>query len=689
MFDPFNLIAYVGELPNAYAFMAASRLWVAGLGMFLLARAWGLGPWGRWFAGLTFPLTGFLVVWLLFPVTNAAVWTPWVFLASDRVFARPTPGKVGALALCVGGLFVGGHIQTSAHVLLAVGLDAGWRVSRNVRSRPGPFMAWSAGVALGLTIAAVSIVPLWSYLGKSPVWADREAERRSPWSVGKPRILDAVCTVVPDAFGSQRRGEPNLARAIGVHNYNESAGGFAGLATLLWLVPQAWAARRSDPRVRFLAGLAAVGFLGAFGFPPVANALRAVPILNVTDLRRLTLWVAFASPLLGGIGLDQLAFAWPKPVARWWVSLGLATAAALTLGGFVVPGAEPRIRSAAERHYRHTASPLDGASAADSLAKADRQVALAVRHVPRVLWRTAAEIAALAALGVLAHRRTIPWKAARGAVLVVTAVELFYAGFGLNPAIDRRDDRPTPPVITALREQAGSTGRVVGLGQELLPNVAMRYGLADARNYDSVELTRNLDWFAPLFEPGGRSRTSRRGITWAGVVRGLDRLKGASVSAVVSAAPPPDGLDARVKRLGTVWVARLDSEPLATLDGEPAAATVENGRIDANLDCKNESLFLIRQTYDPGWSAVVDGVPARKVEPYRGAFLSVRLKAGRHSVALRYDPTEVRAACAASACGLGIAVALAAVSWRRPGGSFRFRALGLGRCRAEGLESFL
>ena len=41
VFDPFNLIAYLGPMPRGYAWMAAGRLLVAGLGMFLLARSLG------------------------------------------------------------------------------------------------------------------------------------------------------------------------------------------------------------------------------------------------------------------------------------------------------------------------------------------------------------------------------------------------------------------------------------------------------------------------------------------------------------------------------------------------------------------------------------------------------------------------------------------------------------------------
>ena len=66
VFDPFQAIAYLGTIPTAYAWMAACRLWTAGLGMFLLARSWQLGRWGRWFAGLCYPFCGFLVAWLLY-----------------------------------------------------------------------------------------------------------------------------------------------------------------------------------------------------------------------------------------------------------------------------------------------------------------------------------------------------------------------------------------------------------------------------------------------------------------------------------------------------------------------------------------------------------------------------------------------------------------------------------------------
>lgn len=659
-FDPFHLIAYLGELPDAHARMAAARLWVAGLGMFLLAGSWGLGPWGRWFAGLTFPFCGFLVVWLLFPVTGVAVWTPWLFWTTDRVLDRPCSRRIGALGLVVGCVFLGGHVQTSAHVLLAAGAYVAWRIWTSIRGVAAvrPVAAWAVGLGLGLAIAAVSIVPLWVYLGKSPVWADRDRDRPKPWGLTRPRVLDGIGTAVPYAFGSQRRGHPNLARALGVHNLNESAGGFTGLATLIWLAPQAWRVRRRNPRVVFLSGLAGAGFLGAFGYAPAANLLRAVPVLNVTDPRRLTVWVAFGLVLLGGVGLDHLDVRWPRRVNRVWLSLCVAVAAALCLGAATLPGAEPWLRDRAGRHYRSAAVATAGADPLAYQRRADRQVRQTLRHVPRCLLVTGFEVAGLAGLALLARRGLAPWSLARAGLVALTVVELFAFGSGLNPAIDRRDARPETLLVSHLRAACRGSGRVLGLGEEFLPNVAMRYGLADPRNYDSVELSRSLAWFEPLYEPGAGPLSSRRTVTWSGVSRALGRLREAGVVAVVAASPPPPGLSPRVDRVGPVWVAKLDAEPPSSVGSARGGLTcvIENGSIDAQFTCSREDVLVVRQTYDPGWAAEVDGKPAG-VSPHLGTFLAVRVGPGRHRVRLEYDPPEVRAACAASLAAAAVALA--------------------------------
>src|SRR5262249_19208680 len=150
-----------------------------------------------------------------------------------------------------------------------------------------------------------------------------------------------------------------------------------------------------------------------------------------------------------------------------------------------------------------------GADPAIYAARAERQVHQVLAFVPAYLGLTAAQLALLGVLAVLAERCVLRAHPIRAGLLVLTLVDLFAFGFGLNPAIAREDDRPANAVIAHLRKEVGAEQRIIGLGEELPPNTLMRYGLADARNYDSVELARSSSWFAPLYEPSAGAVTSR------------------------------------------------------------------------------------------------------------------------------------------------------------------------------------
>ncbi len=432
--------------------------------------------------------------------------------------------------------------------------------------------------------------------------------------MARPRVLDAACTALPYVYGSQRRGQPNLARALGVHNLNESAGGFAGLATLIWLAPLAWSARRVQPRVRFLAALTVFGFLGAFRLPPVDNLLRGLPVLGVTDNRRLTLWVACGLVTLGGIGLDRLSGvrrsgSW-STMALGWVAASVALLAAA--GG--VGRLEHSIRAKAIAHYSKASESTPGADPRSTSTAAERQVRETLDFVPLYVGLAATQGLVLASLLWAIRRRRLLDNVGRVALLGLTMVDLLGFGYGLNPAIDPSDDRPITPVLAALQREVGRTGRIIGLGAELPPNTLMRYGLADARNYDSVELTRSLDWLSTR----SMTRASTRrpaverspGLESSRAVSGSKRP--ASRAVVSPTAPPSSQIPAgRAGRFGLGRLARSRPDGgSGGRSGRLSDLSNDNGRIVAKVDSMESGKLIVRETFDPGWRAELDGRPA-------------------------------------------------------------------------------
>ena len=551
-------------------------------------------------------------------------------------------------------MILGGHIQTSAHVLLAAGIYAltlGWRDRATTAIIRRATITWVMGTSLGLGVAAVQILPLGFYLAKSSVWGDRLREQTPWWTIARPRLLDAICTAVPYAYGSQRRGHPNLARALGVHNLNESAGGFAGLATLIWLAPLAVITRGRSPQVAYLAGIVVFGAMAAFRLPPVDNLLRCLPVLDVTDNRRLTLWVAFGLTMLGGIGLDQLGQT--RRLSLRWIALWIVAALLCVSLAVAIRQFEPALRDRAIAHYRDAALSTGGADLTVYQQRAERQVRQTLDFLPRYDALIATELGVLAALAAWLRRSHCGAFPIQPVILGLTLWDLSVLGLGLNPAISPELHRFEPPVIARLRAELPPGMRAIGLGEELPPNVLMRFGLDDVRNYDSVELARSMDWFVPLSEDASGTWTSRSELNWAGVIRSRDRLAESAVGAIVAAIPPPDGEFSRLEKAGNVWIAWLEGEPWADSEGGQAGVAFvrDHGRARILVDAIATDRLVVRESWDPGWRARLDGKPV-EIQAKSGVFLSIQIPSGLHELVLEYDPGEVRAGLVVSTCAL-------------------------------------
>ena len=77
-------------------------------------------------------------------------------------------------------------------------------------------------------------------------------------------------------------------------------------------------------------------------------------------------------------------------------------------------------------------------------------------------------------------------------------------------------------------------------------------------------------------------------------------------------------------------------------------------------------LLVVSESFDPGWTARVDGQPARIHRVY-GDFMGVVLEAGGHEVTLHFEPPQLRLGASLTALGLAGTAVGAGLSARRRG----------------------
>ena len=91
----------------------------------------------------------------------------------------------------------------------------------------------------------------------------------------------------------------------------------------------------------------------------------------------------------------------------------------------------------------------------------------------------------------------------------------------------------------------------------------------------------------------------------------------------------------------------------------------EPERVVIETESAAPAYLVLADTFDPGWSATLDGRPA-PIRPAFVAFRAVFVPAGRHQVVFRYRPAGFLGGLIASMIGLALAVVLLAWPRRSP-----------------------
>ena len=716
--SPFKLLSYLFPLYPSFAIEAVLRLFAAGLFTFLFAREIGLSKPGALLAAVAFIFSGPMVVWVGYPLSPVIAWLPAMLLTIERGLVRKDGPCVVACGLAIAAQFLGGHPETSFHVMLAWAAYALYRavyVAGWYPTRLLPLIARiAAAAAMGIMLAAVQLLPFAQALFHSAAASIKEAQAFD----GMPSYImhvffewrnwpTGITTLLPQYFGTDLDG----SYWFPYNNYVEQ-NAYAGILPLALAVMVTLRNIKchSSPRrglILFFAVMSVI-CLGVALRLPLLNVANDLPILNLIANGRMRLVYVFAIAILAGLGLDEIGKGHEhchRTTLRLLVLFALISLVLIILAyaGFTLFKDEV-VRSGRAFIETNWGSPYLTRPIEYYYALVQERYAkkLALFHPRNVVMY----LPVLIALSWFALYR---WDQGRKythrgiwtcAALGLTMFDVFLVGIRFNPTIALQDIFPTPGAIQFL-QQDHDVYRISGTGAILYPNSGMVFGLSDIRGYDPMASRRYIGLVdrlqghyryhfhslfvqtnSPLFdllnvkyvltdqELDGKWELVYKDAGSVKVYRNRDVLPRAFVVHRVEIVDDDAQSLARITDSTFNFRERvvLEEMPLGWVEPSemPAPATVhivdyEPDQVEVKVETSAPGLLVLTDAFAPGWKALVDDHPV-PVFVADHAFRAVMVPTGTHRVDFAYEPLAFRVGAVVS---LLAAVSMAAILLRR------------------------
>jgi hypothetical protein len=672
-FFPLKLPFYLAPSRLTYNLFLTLRLFVAGLGAYLLARRRGLERAPATAAGMAFEMAGTTVWAIPFASVSAPFLLPWVILGSFAIADSRSPAAAAGTALALGITGNSGHAPTSLMVFAAFGMAiighvaASWREPRQAIQ----IAAWALLASLlGALIAAPSVLPLaeLSSLGSG------YKSRLDGILMRKWKLIEARASLRSAAFASAFSGTAPASAML------SEIGPVMGVVGVSFAIVGLL-------RGRIEAALLTVATLGV--------ALALVP----PGLR----WLVG----LPGLRLILATYAWPL------VLLPLAQAAGEGVRALSAPGGS-RVGTIAVALVAAAAWVVSAdARPPGDLLRPEMSVALPS-------WRLLAPalIAVFVVAASVVLRRTLRASLVAALLAATLAAELLST---MTPLARHRPsgvffDPPSPPVAFLQDRLGAGEARMVALPFEVgYPHTPMVFGLPDVRGVGPVPIRRYYEYrraispkaatftlhdvpvirsalldlaavryvVLPTVESSGEawSRPTETDPGLTVVYRGehvaiyenpaaAARVRIVHRSIVVPTEQEAyrklreiGSSDGHAADLGLLDAAILEpgderSPPRALAGSGSAQEYVrivsrrgDPDELEIETRVTAPAYVVIADTYYPGWKAWVDGHPS-PIYPAHLLFRAVFVDQGNHRIVLRFQPTSFRLGVALFAVGL-------------------------------------
>ena len=668
---PPSLLAGLGTIPFGLSLYLAFHVAIAGVGTSrYLERVAGLPPLAAIFGGIVFAFGGFL--FSLVSLTNqlaAAAWLPWVLLAAERLWSAPRAAAFVALALLASLQLLAGapEVVILTGALVAASAMRGlWRGEASIRA----LVPVGAAFTFAVAIAAAQLLPTFEYLGQTNradglPYAEVAAESFEPASL--------LQFLLPHTFEG---GAPGFMPEPGVPLFWSL---YLGAAPLI-LVGAALASR---PPLFWVATAVLATLLSMGSHFVLFPALHAIAPGIVGAFRypgKLFLPAHLALAVLAAAGLARTLESSRARTAAM-IAAGIVTAFGIAILLFNHSDPERALRTLGYDLRAGLSAETYAAIAGQVSAKARRLIAFALATGGLVWFFVRAAIRQPVFLGLLLLSSFLDLVTVHQPSLAFTDPgSLRGDGAGQTPVTGagqrvfhyvREPDGTLAPWVGRIRIAEPVEKRARSLWRARIPNLAVLDHATVVGGVDGFAPHDRADFFRTLASLGAGE--SMRLLAALGTERviGEEPLEEPGLESVLDSADLPLRVYDLSERAPRTYLARrtwlapdrlhalrqmalpefrpgrdavlteTSDSPRALGGGTIDSVSFARERIQAQVTLAAPGLWVVADSWFPGWEATLDGTPV-EILRVNGIHRGIRVPEGSHTLEMRYRPASFR-----------------------------------------------
>ncbi len=647
VFSPIRWLLLPLPIHLYFEYSALLKLLLAAAGIYFFCRRIGLTSTCSAFGAFGYLFSGYNLFLLCFPNSFVSALLGWGLHQLESYHQTGRNRHLAVLTLILAGAYIGGNMEAALLQHMAIGLYALFRLRD---SRPKVI----ALTGLGFLVAAAATFPFVDFLLRTATGEDRLQGGSNPFYL---HFEQWPALAVPF------HQAPSLLRPQ-LERWSSEGRVYIGVI-LIFLALLSPFQRSRRQILACLAPITLASLAILLGWPVIFDLFTALPVLRWGDHTHVAHILQATVAVLAAIGFSAVL----EGRVRWRSAVfGLALAltfSILAVGWPLLQAVSDWMSGEGPRfHFM------------------DR----IIRYPAYPVWAAGTLVALLAMLR-LKHRALLR--------ITLQVVNGFVVWFFFNTASDPSLMNLKPPVISQVQEYPHERFVALGVGA-LPPNFGMSWKIRDVRGYGTLCVDRWTSYFTLFGEPAN----SHHFLTGIDEDR-LRLLRRSGCSLILT----PEKLDLpglsllhdefpflyRIEDASRIMIA---DQVMAVSDSAEAKAFVadatepghvvletdlpaptsgggrvrwivdEPGAIEVEAELPVDGWLVLRDTYEAGWVAQLDG-ESTPIVPADLLFRAVRVPAGSHRIRFEYRPTSFTWGAIVSVLSL-LGVVWLWVSDRRP-----------------------